>query len=43
MMSEFCSRVEDTIAHLPEFLARNRELISPHALMGRIATPSSWK
>jgi len=42
-MSEFCSRAEDTIAHLPEFLARNRELISSHALVRRIATPGSWK
>jgi hypothetical protein len=25
--------VKDTIAHLPEFLAQNRELISPHALV----------
>ena len=42
-MSEFSSPVKDTIAHVPEFLARNRELISPHALVRRIATPGSWK
>jgi len=42
-MSQFCLRVEDTIAHIREFLARNRKLISPYTLVGRIATPGSWK
>jgi hypothetical protein len=35
--------VKATIAQVPEFLARNRKLISPNALVRRIATPGSWK
>jgi len=36
-MSEFCSRTEDTIAHVREFLARNRKLFHQPTLVGRIA------